>query len=385
MNHATEVRLIEKILTSLEENQIPMEDDESRSPVSNYCSEERFKQEVETLFKGYPIIVGHSSQVRLPGDFITHDLAGISIVVVRSQEGKLNGFLNVCRHRGTQLVTEACGSNRKAFVCPYHAWTYDTDGKLIHIPLPEGFPSIDREQFALVPIPVESKAGFIWVKFTPHSDLGDMARYLGPVAEDLDSFSFDSYVVYRSEQISKSFNWKIGIDIFLESYHFRVLHRRSSYPIFFDTVGIYDRFYPHLRLITPKRKITRLAGVDRSKWQLRPNVTMAYYIFPNTFMFIEQHLITVFTVFPAGIDHATIAGMYLVSSRAKDARMKKIWDANIEMLWAAAEEDFMIGESLQKGLRSGANTFMNFGRYEKSLDFFHSTIEEAVNSSKEKV
>ena len=381
MEHAEEVRIIETILAAIENNEIPMGEGEFRRPVSNYISQDVLDQEVKLLFRGYPIIVGHSSQVQNPGDFITHDLSGVPIVVLRAKSGKLNAFLNVCRHRGARLVPEACGNDKKAFVCPYHAWTYDADGRLIHVPIPEGFPSLDRDEFGLGPIPVESKHGFIWVKFAPHSDLAELDNHIGEMAPDLELFSADTPFLYKSEVLTKSYNWKIGLEIFLELYHFKTLHRNSSFPIFYDTVGLYDRRYPHWRVITPKKRITKLAEVDRSRWRLRPEVTMGYYIFPNTFMFVEQNVISVMTVFPKGLGETTLSFMYLAAARAKDERVAKILDMNIEMMWAAAEEDFGIGELVQLGINSGANEYMNFGRYEKGLDDFHSAIEDALHAS----
>jgi nitrite reductase/ring-hydroxylating ferredoxin subunit len=381
MDHAEEVRILENILATLENKHIPMGEGEFRRAVSTYTSVDLFQRELECLFRNYPIIVGHSSQVQNPGDYITHDLSGIPIVILRTKSGKLNAFVNVCRHRGARLVPEACGSDKKAFVCPYHAWTYDTDGQLINIPIPEGFPSLDRNQFHLVPIPAESKYGFVWVKFTPYSNLAELDSHIGLMAADLKGFSADTPFLYKTEVLTKSFNWKIGLEIFLELYHFKTLHKNSSFPIFYDTVGIYDRRYPHWRVITPKKRITKLAYVDRSNWRLRPEVTMGYYIFPNTFMFVEHRLISVMTVFPNGIGQTILSFMYLAASRATDERFAKVIDLNIEMMWTAAAEDFMIGESVQVGLTSGANEYMNFGRYEKGLDDFHSTIEDALKVS----
>lgn len=160
MRRDTELELIERLLTMHEHGTTALAPDESTIPVDAYLSPERFEAERRTLFRATPIIVAHASEVAAPGDFLTHDALGVPLVIARASDGKLGAFLNVCRHRGARLATAESG-NKKAFVCGYHGWSYGLDGALLHIPHAEGFPrACDR---GLVPVPVEERAGFVWV------------------------------------------------------------------------------------------------------------------------------------------------------------------------------------------------------------------------------
>ena len=123
MERATEIALIERLLGHLQAGTTTMGDDEARVPVSSYRSPERFAAEEHALFRRLPIVVGHASEVAAPGSFFTHDTLGVPLLVTRDHEGTLRAFLNVCRHRGSRLVHEPRGANRKAFACAYHAWT----------------------------------------------------------------------------------------------------------------------------------------------------------------------------------------------------------------------------------------------------------------------
>ena len=112
-------------------------------------------------------------------------------------------MLNVCRHRGTRLVNETQGT-AKAFVCRYHAWTYDLEGHLGHVPLERCFPTLERDDAALTELPIESRHGFLWVLPTPRATL-DVASWLGDVDDDLASFGLSDHVVlHRSTKVREA-------------------------------------------------------------------------------------------------------------------------------------------------------------------------------------
>src|SRR4029079_6463562 len=104
-----------------------------------------------------------------PGDYRADDLSGAPILVVRVGDGRLNAFLNVCRHRGAKVATGS-GSGKRLFVCPYHAFTYDLTGRLTKLPA-EGFRGLACADHSLVPLPVAELHGLIWVQATPGADL----------------------------------------------------------------------------------------------------------------------------------------------------------------------------------------------------------------------
>jgi len=113
-------------------------------PGRDHTSFEVWDEERERIWWGDWVAIGRSENVANPGDFMVHDLAGESVFIVRASEGQLNGFYNVCSHRGTKFLDDdACGNVRKAFKCPYHAWTYDLNGRLIG----------QRPQGVQVPVP----------------------------------------------------------------------------------------------------------------------------------------------------------------------------------------------------------------------------------------
>ena len=103
-----------------------------------YIDPEVFQLEMERLWSRTWIYVGHASQVPNAGDFITADIAAKPVIMVRHTDGKVRVLMNRCAHKGTKVVYDTAGNTGKTFRCPYHAWTYRTDGTLLHIPLKSG-------------------------------------------------------------------------------------------------------------------------------------------------------------------------------------------------------------------------------------------------------
>ncbi len=189
-NSTEEQNIIKTVLEYCDTGRTHMEPEVMLNPVSNYTDPERLNQEIETLFRKFPIIVGHVEQLREPGQYFTHDDTGIPILVTRNRAGALKAFLNVCRHRGARVATELCGK-ANTLSCPYHAWTYDLDGKLRGIRQPSGFDDLNKEALGLVELPAFERFGLIWVRPSAGEEGIDIDAWLAPMAEQLASLHLE--------------------------------------------------------------------------------------------------------------------------------------------------------------------------------------------------
>jgi phenylpropionate dioxygenase-like ring-hydroxylating dioxygenase large terminal subunit len=319
--------------------------------------------------------VAHASQLAEPGDFVT-SAGSAPLLIVRDEERRLRGYLNVCRHRGTQLVDAPCG-HKKAFVCPYHAWTYALDGSLTRISHEEGFAGIDKAERGLRQIALAERFGFVWA--LPASDVS-VDDYLGAnLCDDFEALGLSHHVPYAPVTFDKQLNWKLGIDIFLEGYHVHYAHRRTIAPMFFDNVNLFDRFAPHIRVVLPKKSITGLRELQHEAWELRPHANVLYMIFPNSLILVQPDHASLFQIYPRGLDRCVIEACTLLPEAPTSDKAKRYWQANIDVLHGAIAEDFALGESIQRGLHSGANQDVLFGRYEQSLAWYHEEIERACS------
>ncbi len=187
-----------------------------------------FDLEMELLFGRAWLFVGHESQIKKPGDFITTDLGKYPVIMSRHKDNSVRVLINRCPHRGPKVLTEKCG-HRNQFTCLYHGWTFDTDGKLMRVPVPEGCsPDFSTDKFNLASVPrVGIYRGFVFASLAKEG--GSFDDHIAPMKANIDDLvdrapdgeiAFDAGMhryVYRG-------NWKLQIENVLDSYHVPFSH-----------------------------------------------------------------------------------------------------------------------------------------------------------------
>lgn len=348
----------------------------ARVDVARYTDPQRLAAE-QALLRRTPLALTFASKLAQPGDYVTHDLAGLPILLLRDAGGELQAFLNVCRHRGAKLVWERGGCGKRAFTCPYHAWSYDLSGRLRGIPHEAGFAGLDKAQHNLVRLPVAEAFGLVFVLPEPRDDY-DFTGFLAGVKADLDSFGLGSHVLYDEREIGLKCNWKVVIEGGLETYHVQHAHKRTIAPMFADNVAVTDRLEPHARLYFTKRNAAEL-GDDLSGRSVRDYGNPLYFIFPNLIVLVQPDHATVMTVFPQGTDNCIVQGGALIPQPPATEKAVAYWDKNVKIFWDALDEDFQMGQAIQAGFRAGANTHVTFGRFEQACAWFHDSLDKRLS------
>jgi phenylpropionate dioxygenase-like ring-hydroxylating dioxygenase large terminal subunit len=187
-------------------------------PAWTYDNAEFFQLERGHLLLNNWQIVGHISELRRPGDFLTLNIVGERALVVRDADGELHAFYNTCRHRAAAVVNGSNGNCGHALRCPYHGWTYDLQGKLKAIPGEASFPAIDKSAFGLKRIDLETWQGFVFVRF--RSGGPSVAERMAPYAQELSAYRFaEMEPIGRPWTGEVDVDWKNVMDNFLEGYH----------------------------------------------------------------------------------------------------------------------------------------------------------------------
>lgn len=383
MRKERQIAAIERLLATMENGPEPS-CVEGAIEVERYVCPERLEAERRVLFRTRPIVVGRDSDLPKPGSFFTHDAAGVPILVTRDRQGRVRAMLNVCRHRGTRLVHEPSGA-AKAFVCRYHAWTYDLEGRLGHVPLPQCFTSLDRDASGLVTLPCEVRHGFVWVVATPApADAPvDVGAWLGDFDDDLAAFDLASHVVFARSRSVRKANWKLVMDAFLEGYHVKSLHQRTLARFFLEDVVV-DTSGDHVRSVGARRTLKELAAGPRESWDVRTATTVFYDLFPNGVLVFHPETVSHVSLFPRAIDQVEFVHTMLAPREPRTDEERLGWQRTWELIdqKVFGEEDLAIAESIQASLHSGADTTFRLGALESSIRFFHDAMDRALSSSR---
>lgn len=379
MLHQEQVEQARKLLHYLDSRGTALADGVYRNSVSDYICPKQAAQERELFFRRSPLALGLSCLLPTAGDYMTHDYAGVPILLVRREDGSLGAFLNVCRHRGARLA-EGCGKGARGFSCAYHGWSYALDGRLLARPDERSFAEIEKSTRPLVALPAVEKYGMIWVSPTPGAQF-DVDGLLGGLERDLAAYGLQSYHHYETRTLRRGINWKIVVDTFLETYHLNVLHPKTMSPILHSNLATFDAFGRNLRMIGARRTIERLRGTPEAQWDLMPYSAIICVLFPNTVFIMQGDHLETWHVFPAGngIDESAMYVSLYTPEPALTDSARGHWDRNLALLMATVErEDFPLSEGMQRGFSSGAQEDVLFGRNEPALQHFHKSIKAAL-------
>ncbi|MFZ5957333.1 aromatic ring-hydroxylating oxygenase subunit alpha [Pseudomonas knackmussii] len=376
MHHETQVRLLRKVLALAAQGVTDCAETPSALPVTAYLDEARYRREREEVLLREPVLVARSGEIP-NGHFLTRELL-VPVLLTRDEQGRLRAFLNVCKHRGTQLVAEESGSNR-VFVCPYHAWSYNPDGSLRGIPHGYGFEGVERACLNLTELPVAERFGAVWARLSPGPAL-DLDAFFGEeILADFESFAVDDHVLFDPRDIRRPVNWKLTVDTFLENYHVAKAHQATIDHLFWPNLGSFERFGRHIRNYYVKRNLRELPGQPEDQWDLRRHGNLLYYLWPNTLVLVEPDHIDFTSVYPDGPLATRVLSHTLLPEEPATEKARRYFEKNNEILYAALEEDFAMATRVQNGIRSGASDRLWHGRYEVALRWFHQNLDEALD------
>ena len=366
MDRFLELEIIDRVRALAEARSSDADDAITRLDVDRYRSEARYHEELRAFYRQRWIAVGHESEVSEPGCFFTARVAGASVLVVRDGDGEVRAFHNVCRHRGSRVVDgRGC---KKSFACPYHGWTYGLDGALLGVPHEWGFEGLDKSGSGLVRAAAATSAGIVFVRLEGDAPLEH------PALDEIRSFVPPGSVAFcRRERVVEA-SWKIIVDGALEAYHIKRAHAGTIYPMFIDNVGVVERLGNDLRVVMPKRTIRELDEANRERWALREHSNIVYYLFPNALVLVLGDHAMLVMVEPETAARTRVHSMMLVPpGGARD----DYWRKNEQLFQVTLDEDYAVGESIQAGLASGANTHVTLGRFEKGIRLFHAILDDA--------
>lgn len=324
-------------------------------PARFYTDVSIFEAEKAAIFYRSWYYAGHVSQVAEAGKYLTCRIHEQNLIVIRARDGGLNGFFNVCAHRGHELL-EGCGKTN-LIRCPYHAWAYDLDGTLKAARNSENVEGFDKSEFTLRTVRVEVFCGLIMVNLDP--DATSFAEQTEGLEDEIRSFvpSVDQLEFAQRDTYDVPANWKTMIDNFLECYHCHTAHK--------DFVDLVDM--DTYRTTTHGIYSSQLAGAPRTTsanaYEFEPGeVDFGYagwFIWPNIsiWAYPGEPNLSILQMTPTGPERCIEYQDWFVPGGKPT---KQLADAMAYQKDVLQPEDISLCESVQRGLHSMA---YNQGRF----------------------
>jgi phenylpropionate dioxygenase-like ring-hydroxylating dioxygenase large terminal subunit len=363
----SDVQVAARILKHVEDGTTDAGAEVWREPVENYRSQGRFEREIDVL-RRFPSAFCPSAALAENGSYVAREAAGVPIVAVRGQDGRVRAFRNACRHRGMRLAEGAGCTN--AFMCRYHGWTYGLDGALRHVPHEQGFPGLDKAGHGLVPVTAEERNGLVFITQdgSPNA-LGELPEL---IAKD--------QVLYATAEREVEANWKIFLEGFLEGYHIRATHPETFLPYGFDNLTLLETFGRNSRITFPFKRIKKLADVAPAERNVMGLVTYVYHLFPNAFVTVLSNHTNLVVLEPISLEKTRFLSYTLTNAGmggSEEALAAAKRDAEFVANTGAAEDRAVVA-AIQKGMAANANSHFTFGRYEALIIHFHKTLRAAL-------
>lgn len=351
-------------------------DQASTIPNTWYTDPEIAALERRAVFGSNWVLVGRTDQVSQPGQFLTCDLAGDPLLIVRGEEGTLRGFFNVCRHRAARVACDDCGTATK-FRCPYHGWTYDLSGSLRGVPEFENVANFRREDNGLIPVIVEAWGPLVFAHLgQPKQSLQD---YLAPMGEKLVPFKLDLMRFTARKTYDLACNWKVFLDNYLDGgYHVNYIHPSLASVLDYKQYRTETFKYCSVQSSPMKAPDT---GDDASAAKVRQGTQAAYWwLHPNLMLNAYEGVMDTNLVLPLGPDRCrVIFDFYFADDPTRGAEYQA---QSIKVADQIQGEDVGICEDVQRGLHSRAFTVGRYSvRREIGVWHFHQLLARQLQAA----
>ncbi len=341
-----------------------MADDVLRVPLHYYNDAKLTEIEESQILRRTPLAILPSAQIAEVNDYAVRSILGDSLLVTRDRHGRAHVLLNYCRHRGAM---PACGTgNASRFTCPYHAWTYKNNGELASVPGKSGFTGMDFADYGLLELPSDERYGFVWAVLTA-GDTIDVDAHLGELAPQLAEIDYPSFGYHDHREFESEVSWKGALEAFAEGYHFPFVHGESLIGMnAMANTAIYAEYGKHHRIGFPFTWITNLADDPNASWDVRDNMGVIYWIYPNLILANSNVGVEIIDMLPAGSPtRCTVRHTWMARIPATSDDMRSVYDTIYDAVHAAVrDEDFAMLPQCGEGVRRGQHDHMIIGRNE---------------------
>lgn len=358
-------------------------------PGSLYWSEDIFREELDRFFSRSWLNVGRAEQVPEPGDFLTLEVGEEGVIVIRGTDGRLRAFFNVCRHRGTRLVSQASGRKMRSIVCPYHAWAYSAEGALVGAPHTENLEDFRMDDFGLHPVALETWGGFVWINLGPEPP--SLREDIGGFLSRFDRFPLDGLRTASRKDYEIRANWKILVENYSECYHCAPIHPELNRVTPYLSGEVRDYFIDGenrqkfsggtMEFTADYQSMTWTGYTKRPplRGMSGKDLRSIYYyaVFPNLFFSLHPDFLMIHRCYPLAPDRTRIECEFLFDPGTMARPDFDPSDA-VEMWDLINRQDWNVCELTQKGMRSQAWKRGRYSDQEPQVHDFDAYVMERL-------
>jgi len=352
----------------------------SRMSMDVYTDPVRFELEREKVLRTHWLIAGRVEQIPNPGDWLTYEGHGETVVVTRQPDGGFAAFHNVCLHRGPAIVGKLSGCGARRFTCPYHGWVYDTTGRLVGVPEREDFCADDVDGARSPAVAVDTWGGWIWINLAGPQAATPLLDAIGPdITSDLGAYRMEDMVLHEVITFDVPVSYKAVVDGFNEVYHVTELHhvppaftkavRGTSFHISGDN---YLCFVP------------RAEHLDdlQATWDHHRFCICHYVVFPNTVFNCNPEHIQVFQPIPIDVDRTRfLCWEILYPGDRTDPAYEQYFQHTMRH-WAGLQhvvgEDIAIYQQMARTKRSSAFRTQILSERECKIAHYHENMDRKI-------
>jgi len=332
-------------------------------PRKYFVSPDIFAKEQSEILSKRWLLVGHQSQIPKPGDYFVAPIAGESLIIVRDQGSTIRGFYNVCRHRGTRLKEDACG-HASAIQCPYHAWTYRLDGRLIGAPHMDEVPGFDKADYSLRAVNLALWEGFIFINLDENAM--PLEEWFAPLNGKFSHWNMPILRPAKRIEYDVRANWKLMFENYSECYHCPGVHPMLAKVSPYDSaendlsegpfLGGFMKINKGAGLtMSGKACALPVGGIKRADEEEADDDGLVFYysIFPNMLLSLHPEYVMVHQLWPMSPERTLIVCDWFFHPDAFNRPDFKPDDA-IEFWDMTNKQDWHVCELSQQGIASRA-------------------------------
>ncbi len=353
-------------------------------PAARYTDAECFALERRLLWQRSWLYAGHIDQLPEPGSYFVWRHGSAPIVVMRGDDGTVRAFYNTCRHRGAPVVRDIAGRAGPTLVCGYHGWSYDRQGQLRGVTERRDWRDFDASCRGLVGVRCEAYANFIFVNEDRNAEA--LADFLEPVTRYLRHLPFGDLRLVNRREIEVRCNVKVLVDNFLEAYHFKLLHPKTSDRIF-DNQGtsVHLWRHGHSMMLSPNRRddwvdpgtigmpeMPRVTAIERHH-------NPSYGLFPNLILPVSPSGIPCVTLWPKTVRTSVLEVLWFAPDWGGGPR-NPLWERRIANFDRIVDEDIQFAEPLQESIESPGFTGVPLSYQERRLYHWHAEVDRRIGA-----